>query len=247
MQAVEKVLPHTTVQAVAGRRVCAISRQRVESALKRSPDRYGYVDFIGSIDAVIADCGAAEREFVFAMPPMVDRHALSRRAPDVAALWALGARMRRLASDRKADDPFMDAMSDSRAAREALGTSIVPELLAGKYAPYLTPRLTGYAGPPTQLEPSWVEVVERSSLNLATYVEPVMPQMAISARVFGDVRLRIIAEPATGLIAQVEPLGASPPLLAPSALAAVRGWRFAPGAAPAGPLDVTVRFRLRCP
>lgn len=29
--------------------------------------------------------------------------------------------------------------------------------------------------------------------------------------------------------------------------AAVRAWRFEPGAAPAGPLDITIRLRVRCP
>jgi hypothetical protein len=37
---------------------------------------------------------------------------------------------------------------------------------------YLKEQLTGYDGPPAQREPSWVEVLERASLSLATYVEP---------------------------------------------------------------------------
>jgi len=246
VQAVETTLPRTTVQAVAGLRICAISNRRVERALKRAPDHHTYVDFIGSLDAVIADCGAAEREFVFAMPPLVDREVLRRRSPDVAALWDLGARLRAVAMGSEADDPFAGATPEIRAAREALGTSIVPELLVGKYAIYLKRRLAGYTGPPAEWEPQWVEVVERPSLNLAMYVQPVMPAIAISARVFGDVRLKITAEPASGLVIQVDAL-AGPPLLVPPAVGAIRAWRFAPGAAPVGPLDVTIRFRLRCP
>jgi hypothetical protein len=247
VQAVEKMVPRTTVQAVAGVRVCAISTQRVENALKRAPAHYGYVDFIGSIDVVVADCGGRERVFVFKMPPLIDRAVLRRRAADVSALWDIGVRTRALASHSGASDPFEDSTPAVRAAREALGTSIVPDLLAGTYGDYLKQPLTGYTGPPIQREPSWVEVLERASLRLATYVEPVMPAIAISARVFGDVRLRITADPATGLITNVEPFGPSPPLLAPSAVAAIRNWRFAPATAPIGPVDVTVRFRLRCP
>jgi hypothetical protein len=247
VQAVEKIVPRTTVQAVTGVRVCAISKQRVDTALKRAPDHYGYVDFVGSIDAVVADCDGVKRAFVFKMPPLIDRTVLRRRAPDVSALWDIGRRMRSLAGDRGASNPFEDSTPEGRSARETLGTSMVPDLLMGVYAGYLKQRLTAYIGPPIQREPSWVEVVERTSLSLATYVEPVMPPIAISARVFGDVRLRITADPVTGSVTAVEPLGPSLPFLGPSAAAAIRDWRFAPETAPIGPVDVTVRFRLRCP
>ncbi|MDO8680667.1 MAG: hypothetical protein Q7R30_19290 [Acidobacteriota bacterium] len=111
-----------------------MSSRRVENALKAAPASYQAIDFFGRVDAVVADCGGADKEFVFIMPPLVDHEVLGRRAPDVKALWDLGGRMRALAFDRSSDDPFADATPEVQAAREALGTAMVPVLLAGRYA-----------------------------------------------------------------------------------------------------------------
>ena len=147
---------------------------------------------------MIADCGGEDKDFVFVMPPMVDMEVLGRRSPDVKALWGLGEEMRVLAFDRNAEDPFAGGAPEVRAAREVLGTAMVPVLLTGKDAPYLKQSLASYVGPPTQREPSWVEIVDRSSLNLADYVEPVMPSLAVSARIPGDVRLRLRVDQVSG-------------------------------------------------
>jgi hypothetical protein len=92
-----------------------------------------------------------------------------------------------------------------------------------------------------------VEIVDRASLNLAEYVEPMMSPIAKSARVFGDVQLRLRADSVSGAVTDVEVLPKASPLLSPAAVAAVRRWRFAQGAIPTGALDVTVRFQQRCP
>ena len=60
------------------------------------------------------------------------------------------------------------------------------------------------------------------------------------------VRLSVSADSTTGVVTEVEAL-TKEPLLVPSAIAAVRAWRFEPGAAPASPFEITIRFRLRCP
>ena len=251
VQAVEKVLPRTTVQAVARLRVCSITDRRVATALKRAPDHQSHIDFIGHLTAVIAVCDGTDREFAFIVPPMIDHDLLRRQSPDVKALWDLGARLRALAFVGEADDPdfpFEGATPERRAAREALGTSMVPVLLAGKYETYLRrqPTLDGYTGPPAVRVPEFAEVVERQSLKLETYVPPVMHPIAISARLFRDVRLRVSVNSATGVVTEVEEL-TKEPLLAPSAIAAVRAWRFEPGAAPDSPFEISIRFRLRCP
>ena len=247
VQAVERVLPRTTVASVAKLAVCSMSQQQVDRALKEAPDPYMYIDFGFRIDAVVADCGGVDKEFVFTLPPMVDRKKLARRSPDVSALWNLGERLRAVAFDSRSTTPFETGTSESRREREARGTTIVPDLLAGRYAEYLKPTLTGYTGPPAQREASWVEVIDRASLKLDEYVEPVMPAIAKSARVFGDVRIKLRADAATGAVSDAEVLPGTQPLLRDAALAAVRRWRFAAGAAPDDPVVVTVRFQLRCP
>jgi TonB family protein len=246
VQAVERRFERTTVRAVAGIPICAMSQQRFERALKNAPDYRSYVDFVGGIIAVVADCDGRDKEFVFGFRPKVDFDKLRRQSPDVSAIADLTERMRKITLQKDSDDPFEGATPQERAAREALGTTLVPFLRAGRYAEYLERSLSKYTAPPTEREPSWSEIVDRESLNLAEYVEPTMPPIAISARVFGDVRVRIRADTTSGAVTNVEALSGSP-LLMPSALEAIRKWRFAPGAAPTDTLDVTVRFRQRCP
>ncbi|HMB81013.1 MAG TPA: energy transducer TonB [Vicinamibacterales bacterium] len=251
VQAVERILPHTTAQAVAGVRICAISNQRAALALKRAPDHHTYIDFGFSTDTVVAACQDGERVFVFQQPPMVNEKTLRRQAPDVAALWTLGRKARALATTRPDRDPLFGATDEERVAHEALGTSLVPELVSGKYdtlfriLSYVGRDLKAYTGSPAQREPLPVELVERDSLHLSTYVAPVMPPIALSARVFGDVRLRITVNPGTGAVTDVQPLTGSP-LHVGAAIDAARQWRFAPADAPRDPIDVTLRFQLRC-
>jgi TonB family protein len=234
VRAAEKIVTNTTVQKLAGTPVCSMTNARVDAALKKARDRHGgYIDFQGSIDAVVAECGGETREFVLEMPPVVDQDRLRRGSPDVGALFDLARRLR-------------SVILASEAYDEALGTALVPYLLSGKYSALLTPKLSSYTGPPAVREPRWSEIVERASLDLVEYVQPVMPPIAISARVAGDVRVRLTVDAGTGAVTSAEALS-GPPLLAPAALDAIRRWRFSPGAAPAGPLEVTARFSVRCP
>lgn len=272
VRAVERILPRTTVQAAARARMCTITDRRVERALAAAPSSFHGVDFIGSVDVVAAMCGKEEKLFVFRQPPIVDRRVLRRLAPDVGALWESGDRLRAFAagetrwSPESFFDPFSSATAGTQAAQEALGTSLIPELISGKYEAafggwtcwdattrketpcvpnYLARTLRDYTGPPSQRGPLPVELVERESLGLATYVAPVLSPIAVSARVFGDVRLRITADPATGSVTNVESLTGSP-LHVPAAIAAARTWRFATESTPREPIDVTLRFQLRC-
>jgi len=266
VQAAERVLPRATVAAVAGIPLCSVSSEHVAKALARAPDRhFASVDYVGDAESVVATCGSKERVFLFRQPPVVDREKLRRTAPDVAAVWSLGNRVRAQALS-EAGDPFYDESEEARIAHEKLGTSLVPELVSGKYEAafrdwcwnekdkkrtscspnYLAWQLEGYLGPPARRDPLVVEVVDRESLKLADYVAPKMPPIAESARVFGDVRLRVSADPRTGAVTEVETLSGSP-LLAPAAVAAAHAWRFSPGSLPGTPIEVTVKFELRCP
>ena len=77
VRAFERTLPRTTVQTVAGTAICAMSNRRIERALEAAPsDWHGSIDFIGSLDIVVAACGPAEKVFVFRQPPIVDRETL---------------------------------------------------------------------------------------------------------------------------------------------------------------------------
>jgi len=246
VQAVERVVPATTVQALAGTPVCSMTAARVEAAHRQAPYRGGdLVDFIGSIEALIAQCGGEERGFTRIAPPLVDDTVLHQRTPDVAALWDLLPRLQHLALDSREVDAFAGASPAVQAQREALGTALVPTLLQGRYGPYLRRVLADYTGPPAERDAVVPEVLERGTLPLAHYVRPVMPQIALSARVFGTVRLRLLVDRASGAVRNVVVLD-GPPLLGSAATTAATAWRFTPGALAAEEIVVSIRFQRRC-
>ena len=246
VQAVERVVPATTVQALAGTPVCSMTAARVEAAHRQAPYRGGdLVDFIGSIEALIAQCGGEERGFTRIAPPLVDDTVLHQRTPDVAALWDLLPRLQHLALDSREVDAFAGASPAVQAQREALGTALVPTLLQGRYGPYLRRVLADYTGPPAERDAVVPEVLERGTLPLAHYVRPVMPQIALSARVFGTVRLRLLVDRASGAVRNVVVLD-GPPLLGSAATTAATAWRFTPGALAADEIVVSIRFQRRC-
>ena len=246
VQAVERVVPATTVQALAGAPVCSMTAARVEAAHRQAPYRGGdLVDFIGSIEALIAQCGGEERGFTRIAPPLVDDTVLHQRTPDVAALWDLLPRLQHLALDSREVDAFAGASPAVQAQREALGTALVPTLLQGRYGPYLRRVLADYTGPPAERDAVVPEVLERGTLPLAHYVRPVMPQIALSARVFGTVRLRLLVDRASGAVRNVVVLD-GPPLLGSAATTAATAWRFTPGALAADEIVVSIRFQRRC-
>jgi hypothetical protein len=67
-----------------------------------------------------------------------------------------------------------------------------------------------------------------------------MPPIAVSARVFGDVRVKLEVDRATGAVPRAA-IVQGLPLLNDATLAAVRQWRFKPWSTPPDPFDVTLR------
>jgi TonB family protein len=249
VEAVEGMLPHTTVQAVAGVGLCSLPSRQVRLASARAQRHYSTVDFFGSVDAIVADCDRGARSFVLTQPPILDDRALRRQAPEVAALWNTASRVGNRITTytfRDPDAPFRAAP----AASEALGTALVPELLSERYVrllpDYLVKDLKHYTGPPAHRGMYPPDVIDRESLGITTYVAPIMPRIALSARVFGDIRLRLTVDAETGEVKAAQVLS-GPPLLSEPAIRAARQWRFAPATAPREPIVVTVSFTLRCP
>ena len=253
----QAILPDTSVQAVAGVSLCKWSVGAVDRAAERARRYLSTVDFFGSIDTLVADCGGRERVFPFRQRPgrIVIEEVLGRQNPEVLAMWTLG---RRLAS--------MVGVETTSPEREALGTSLLPELVSGKFEAafrdwcvdtvthktiscrpnYLAWQLEGYQGPPSRRGPLPIEPRERDSLRFSHYVAPEMPMIALSARVFGDVRLRLTADRETGAVTSVE-VRSGVPLLTPAAVAAARQWRFALDTVPTAPVEVTLPFQIVCP
>jgi TonB family protein len=235
VRAVERILPHTTVQAVANMPVCSLSERTVERAYKRAESHYGLYEIVFGVNVVVADCEGSERMFVHYAPPLMDTDKLQRIAPKVAALWKLGGHL-----------VGQGPLSEST---ETLGTTYAPMLLSGKYTElvpdHFVKALKTYTGPPAFRGGPVAELAEREALPLTTYVPAVFPQIALSARIFGDVRLRLTLDPETGAVSDVQKL-ADKPLLGAAAIDAARRWKFDPAKASREPIDVMIRFHVRC-
>ena len=260
VRAHEVVIRDVQVAALAAVPVCTLSQRRVDRALERSRE-----DFVRTTDGiptgvdintVVASCRGREHRLVFDshLTRKIDGAALRRVDPTVYALWTLDDRI--LA---RAPKSVPDA-----AAQETLGTAAAADLVAGKYdaayrdmcwdehgkrtrcSPgFWTQILGDYAGPPKQRNPLPVELADHAAWQFVRYVPPVFPPIALSARVHGDVQLRLDVERATGAVTQAA-LVKGIPLLNEAALTAARQWRFVPGTHPADMFEVTLRFELRC-
>ena len=102
-----------------------------------------------------------------------------------------------------------------------------------------------YTGPPTARELLPAEVLERDSLPLVDFVAPKYPPIALAARVTGDVRLRLLVDAQTGAVTQVDRLAGNP-LLGDAAVQGARSWKFDPARVSREPIEVTMRFQVRC-
>jgi Gram-negative bacterial TonB protein C-terminal len=262
VRAVERVLPKTSVKALAGTDICSNDPLGVERALDAAKPKTISSVFEAASQTVVARCGSQERIFDFPWAQTVDRSKLTRSAPAVSALWDTYLRV----SQRAFGKAF--AMSLEPPARqqqfEALGNTLAGDLTSGKYQAaysdwpchdlldqdcrgnYLAWRLRGYAGAPLLREPLPPELLEASAMRFVKYTTPVFSPIALSARVFGDVRLRMSADPLTGAATNVEVMS-GPSLLSAAALAAAKSWQFEPGFGASAPIDVTLRFQIRCP
>jgi len=241
--AAERLVRDATVQAVAGIDICDMSQRTIDRAIARSKTpRVDYVDYMGGGQTVVADCGGRQRVLgLFDTEPWVNFETLHGREPAVSALWDLDDRLSEhmLKASWEAPDP----------AHEVLGTALLPELRSKKYAAAfgdeLVEVLKGYTGPPTQRELLPAEMLERDTLPLVAFVAPKYPPIALSARISGDVRLRLSVNTETGAVTQVDRLSDKPGP-GDAAVQAVRTWKFDPARVSPEPIDVTMRFQIRC-
>jgi TonB family protein len=249
VEAVERVVPHTTPQRLAGQDLCTLDAGRVDAALEDARARgVGLTEW--SASSVIATCGARESVIAFPAGPTIDWHVLKRRHPEVHAAGELFYRVReRVFGRRFTFDP--DKGPRPSAQWESTGTSVVPYLLSGRFDSVLVDHLVQlktYSDPPSrQLQPA--ELLERASLSFGVYQPVQFPPIALAARVHGDVRLRLTVDAATGEVRGVEALStqlAGWSLLSTPAVAAARQWRFKPGSVQGDRVDVTIRFEPRC-
>jgi hypothetical protein len=258
VRAVEHVFSHTSIRRVAGRNICAYTSAGVEAALKAAAPKYGGDRSDSATETLVVTCGTTQKEFDFPYPVEVDQKALHQSNPAISDLWDTNYRVFRRAFGENFS--FNSSTPEQEKEMEQLGTKLVPELISGKYQTayagskcgdqvcdnYLAWQLRGYTEAPQPIDPSVVTLLEADSLHFTRFVSPVMPLIALIARVSGDVHLRVLADPQTGLVTSVQTLS-GPPLLVRAAVDAAQSWQFARKSMPEQPLEVILRFGLKCP
>lgn len=263
VRADDQTVTNTTVQAVARTPLCSIDERRFARSVGRSRDHVvRSIDWFGWRGSVVASCNGQERRFPFVQRPgdQLDPATLVWRDPDVYRVWTLSL----AATEGKLGRG--PAEQPDQHTREAFGTTLVPDLVGGKYEAayrdacwdegqkktvpcepnYFAWRLEGYTGPPAQRGPLPLRLVDHDKWQFATYIPPAFPHIALSARISGDVHLRLEVDGASGAVTQAS-VAKGIPLLDDAAVAAARQWRFVPGSTPAGEFDVAVRFQVDCP
>ncbi|MFZ1972046.1 MAG: TonB family protein [Candidatus Acidiferrales bacterium] len=257
VRAAEHVYPHTSVRKVAGRDICAYSSEAVDAALKAATPKSLNDPSDSATEVIVAKCGATQKEFDFPYPAEVDQKILHRSNPGVADLWDMNYRVFRRAFGKNFS--FTQPTEEQEKEMERLGAELVPELISGKYQAayagskcgdqhrgnYLAWLLNGYTGAPPPQKPFVATLLDAESLHFAKYVAPVIPLIALTAHISGYVHLKILADPQTGRVTNVESTAGNP-ILARAAIAAAQSWQFAPQSTSGQPLQVTLRFDLNC-
>jgi hypothetical protein len=253
VKADDRILRGTSVAAVAGVPLCSIGPERFDRALERSRNTtLQTIDFMGWVGTVVASCSGTERVFPWLVTPgnLIDEDKLARHDPDIRKMWHWFEDVSRHA------DNIIGAVVETPPTvemQEALGTAVAPDIVAGRYAAgyaaedsaYVERELKGYSGPPVERGLRPPELLGVDAFRFERYVAPQFPHIALAARLFGDVRLRLLVVPDSGVVSRVD-LVDGPPLLSDAALAAARQWRFVSGTTSADPFVVTLRFQLLC-
>jgi TonB family protein len=111
---------------------------------------------------------------------------------------------------------------------------------------YLAWRLRDYTGAPATSDFGTVELLNATALHLVKFDLPKYPPLAKQTRVSGEVRLKISADAQTGLVKDVQLLSGTG-VLADPAIEFAKKWQFPPGSLSEQPVEVVLRFDLRCP
>ena len=99
--------------------------------------------------------------------------------------------------------------------------------------------------PPRDRGPRPPQLLDADRLHVTRYEPPMYPTIARSARIQGDVRLRLIVNLITGAVTGAEVVSGSP-IIDKAALDAAKSWLFDPAFLTAPAVEVTVHFSLDC-
>jgi hypothetical protein len=241
VEAAERIIPKATVASISGVDLCAIDEKRAAATLHRSRVE-SMVVYAGENDQVVTTCH--DRVHVLDLPDSNFYDMKSLRSRDRTLAQAMDLLTRVWDRAFGSDSPFDPSGSNSTPERQKAAAAAVADLKAGRFPEVLGAEFRNdlVTDGPTRLLPAEAQLVEPGSLRFDSYAAVPMPPIALSARVFGDVHLRLTVVPATGVVTDVTVISGGP-LLAPAASAAARAWRLTPGTATSNQIEVTLRFQ----
>jgi TonB family protein len=261
VHAVEVRLPNVMPAELAqNNNPCATTQKAVRGSTAKYSFHAGGVDTASL--GLVAICGSSPVVFELAEPSRVDLDRMRRARPEIARLWGLDRRMMdRVFGGR---DIFQNRSEEDDLQIQGTGAHLVGDLASGRYDAGLRAAIAGigddlpsmgfrevlsdYRGPisPKEVAARRVHIVDGQLYHFARYAPPIYPPLAKQARVEGRVELQLKVEPSTGEIRDTKALSGHQ-LLVPSALAAVKRWRFDPGSVASGDVTLALEYSLNCP
>jgi hypothetical protein len=245
VDAEERIVRHTTVAALAGSDLC-IGQRRLNEAIEPFSEPWRGTSFEWGTTTVVAICRG--RESVLSMPEnkIIDYEALRRRDSLVVAVSDVFNHVKNTVFGGEVN--FWESTPEQSRRREALGLAVIPEIESGRYRAVIHLRATNEltidaAKRHLELKPE-AELLERASLRFESYRPANIPAIGVSARVFGDVRLKLAVDRETGRVTDVTVLSGVP-LLSIGAAETAGSWRFTPDSLTSDRIDVTLRFQKR--
>lgn len=251
----------TPAQLVGSNNPCAVKPKDLRAALNKHRERVGVFEAISF--GIVAQCGNSSVSLGLPNVESVNVEDMKSSDPAAVRLWDLASEI--AGSVIGPNDIFHDRSEDDDLALQRTGEKLVPELISGRYDrglaaaakgnvgtwkhPSFRSILADYRGPISQAEAkaSYVpQLLNPTAYRLRHFTAPIYPPLALMARIQGRVELRLTVEPATGDIRNAEMVSGHP-LLAPSAVAAAKQWRFEADSVGSGAVNVTIEFALNCP
>lgn len=212
---------------------------------------------------IVAGCSGGQ-QVILALPmtQTFDYERFQRAEPKLARLWHVLATM----SDRVfgSDDLFDSSDPGKDAARQATGAELRSVLTSGRYDTALQAAMRGnvgradtatfasilahYRGPINQEDMKALRqgrLVSPESYQFAFYEPPIYSPLARAARIQGRVDLRLTVSNQTGKVETAEVVKGHP-LLTSRIKETAEKWRFKPGSAPSGSVELALDFIMDC-
>lgn len=244
-----------------GANPCAADRRELGLAQKRRGE--GASPFEPQEMGIVAQCGSRRNNLRLIDSRIEEPLMAGPFSTGLRDLWELRSRVIERAFPNRT--PWEAGSAADDFGIQEVGARFIPELAKGKYDQGLrqacNPRFGGcqsrtfrellddYQGPRDAAELATMaapRVLDADRYVFAKYADPVYPALAKSARIQGQVELRLIVDPPTGDILSVS-VESGHPMLKTSATDAAKQWRFAPGWANSTGVKLVLEYAIRCP